>query len=86
MHFVEMIACHHDPSTARENYEHAAIIHVADWLAWEYSHPSVSIASAPQLDQTVKRWMRLPDEQWDGLETEFRMCYAKCAEIVKMMV
>jgi len=83
-HVMAMIGTHHDPSATQEHFEMIALIHAADWLAWQCGHPSSEHTAAPALNSEVDDWLLFEESDWNKLKDELHSQYNQCEQLIKM--
>lgn len=84
-HTMTMIGLHHDPNASHEHFEMIAIIHAADWLAWQCEHPSSEHTNAPVLNREVDDWLLFEESDWNKIKDELHSQYQQCEQLVKMV-
>jgi HD-like signal output (HDOD) protein len=58
---ASVIGMHHDPDQKSPFFESTAVVHAADWLAWDVDMGSTDSTHGPELSPVVAEWL-----QWDG--------------------
>lgn len=84
-HITAMLGTHHDPHASQEQFEMIALIHAADWLAWQAGYPSSEHAMPPTLNAEVGDWLLFEDEHWAEIQDELKAQFAQCEQMIQMM-
>lgn len=80
---VEAVACHHTSSRAKDFPLEAAILHVADILAYEMKLGSSGVVAPPAMERDAWELIGLPDDKLESVKKEVDM---KFSETVTMFL
>lgn len=69
-HLVAMVGGHHEPSRYKEYYDMVAVVHAADWLAWQLEHKSSQHTKHPGLLPEIITWLGFAEDDWEGAKRE----------------
>ncbi|HEY3331731.1 MAG TPA: HDOD domain-containing protein [Capsulimonadaceae bacterium] len=67
---MSMIALHHHPATAKDDFNLVAVVHAADRVAHTLNLVDCPTDAIPALDPDVEKWMRISSKGWDAIERE----------------
>lgn len=83
-HIAAMMGGHHDPERYKEFYDLVAIIHAADWLAWQCGYVASEHTQPPELAPDVTEWLGFTDEDWDWAKRELETQVQACEELLRI--
>jgi HD-like signal output (HDOD) protein len=83
-HLVAMLSGHHDPAQMKENFEMAAIIHAADWLAWQCGYAASEHTHGHDLAPEVEEWLAFDEETMDWAKRELEMQVKACEDLLRI--
>lgn len=81
---VASIGGHHEPARQQEYFELVAIIHAADWLAWQEGHSPSSHTRGPELDPKVAEWLNMDEEALAEMKQEMERQVQACEALVQL--
>jgi HD-like signal output (HDOD) protein len=84
-HLVAISAGHHDPSQQKDQYDMTAIIHIANWLAWECGYPSTEHAAKQEPLVEVLEWLGFDEETLELTKNEMVEEIKKSESLVQIM-
>lgn len=79
-----MIALHHQPSFAKEQFELVALIHAADRLARKLQMGDAGDSLVPPMDPEVEKWLNFSPQTWEGVEADAKRKYEDAKEFMKV--
>jgi HD-like signal output (HDOD) protein len=83
-HLVAMLGGHHAPSQCKEQFEMAALVHAADWLAWECGYAASEHTAPNDLAPEVREWLGFDDEAMEWAKRELEMQFKAAEELLKI--
>lgn len=83
-HLVAMLGSHHEPARQKENFELAALVHAADWLAWQCGYAPSEHTQPTELAPEVEQWLALDEEGWERVKQEIETQFKACEELLKI--
>ncbi len=78
-----MISGHHDPILS-DPLDLAAVIHAADWLAWECGLAPSQHTQPPELNTEVEHWLGFDVELWEEIKVEAKKQFEGCASLLQV--
>lgn len=78
------IGAHHAPVPDTDQFEMAALILAADWLAWQAGYGSADVGAAPELPEAVEQWLGLMGDDLEQLMAEWQRQFDAAADLVKL--
>ncbi|HSV74360.1 MAG TPA: HDOD domain-containing protein [Chthonomonadales bacterium] len=81
---VEAFGGHHRPNPASEHHAMAAIVNVADWLAWQVDLAAVREARAPELLPETERWLEFTEDDIAWSRHELVMQFEAARDLVQV--
>jgi HD-like signal output (HDOD) protein len=76
------IGAHHDPMPGTDHFETSAIIHTADWIAWQQGKSSSDKTAGPELIPDVQEWLAFSDEDMNWLFREWEKQFEAAQELI----
>jgi putative nucleotidyltransferase with HDIG domain len=83
-HLIAMIYGHHEPGKQKEHYDLTAIIHAADWLAWECGYAASEHTAGHDLLPEVEEWLAFDAETWGLVKKELAEQFKACEALLQM--
>lgn len=83
-HVSAMLGGHHDPVKHKEFFDLVAIVHAADWLAWQCGYVASEHTQAPELAPEVAEWLAFTEEDWDWAKRELEAQFHACEELLRI--
>ena len=83
-HLAAMIGGHHDPARCREQYELVAIVHAADWLAWQCNYFASEHTQGPELAPDVAEWLAFSEEDWEAAKENLAKEFQACEDLLRV--
>ncbi|HZO87210.1 MAG TPA: HDOD domain-containing protein [Chthonomonadaceae bacterium] len=83
-HLTAMIAGHHEPTRQKEHFEMAAVIHVADWLAWQAGFIASEHTATNDLMPEVAEWLGFDEETLDWAKQELLTQFKACEDLLRI--
>lgn len=81
---VSMIGNHHEPSRQKEHFDMAAIVHAADWMAWQCGYPSSEHTQAPELLPEVVEWLEFDETTLEEIKCEVLQQFLVCEDLLRV--
>ncbi len=83
-HLVAIIGGHHCPTEHPEHFDLVAIVHTADWLAWECGHIASEHTRGPVLAPEVVEWLGWDEAMWECVKQETQEQYQANASLLQI--
>ncbi len=83
-HLVAMMSGHHDPAQQKEHFDMAALIHAADWLAWECGFAPSEHTQGHELAPEVAEWLDFDEETMNWAKRELEMQVKACEDLLRI--
>lgn len=83
-HLVAMVSGHHDPVQQKEHFDMTALVHAADWLAWESGYAASEHSAGHELAPEVAEWLGFDEEAWTVAKTELTTQFKSCEELLRI--
>jgi HD-like signal output (HDOD) protein len=83
-HITAMLGSHHDPGRQKEFFDLVAIVHAADWLAWQCGYIASEHTQAPELAPEVSEWLGFTEEDWEWAKRELASQFQACEELLRI--
>ncbi len=81
---VATIGGHRSPVVNTEFFEHQAIAHAADYLAWISGYGSVEGLPAPELAPQVREWLGFTAADFEALQEELTKQFAAAEDMLQL--
>ena len=78
------IGAHHDAMTGTDHFEASAVIHAADWIAWNQGQGSYEHGAPPTLLPEVQKWLGFSEQDYAWINREWEQQYQAAHELLKM--
>lgn len=78
------LGSHHAPVAGSPEFEMAAIILAADWIAWQANIGSSDITPGPELPESVEQWLGFSENDYALILSEWERQYCAAQDLVKM--
>ncbi|BDI30315.1 HD family phosphohydrolase [Capsulimonas corticalis] len=79
-----MIALHHQPTSAGEHVQIAAVIHAADIVARRLALGNGGDRMIPTMAPEVEKWLGFGPQAWEAIDGETKRKFQDCQEFLKM--
>lgn len=83
-HITAMMGGHHDPERYKEHFDHVAIIHAADWLAWQCGYAASEHTQPHELTPEIKEWLNMSDEDMEWAKRELASQVQACEALLRI--
>ncbi len=83
-HLVAMVAGHHEPKFQKEYYDLAALVHVADCVAWESGYAASEHTHGQTLDPDVAEWLAFTPADMETLKRDLDAQFQAAEDMLKV--
>ncbi len=83
-HLVAIIGGHHDPARQSDHFDLVAVIHTADWLAWECGYISSEHTQGHTFAPEVEEWLGFDAETMEYVKTEMQKQFGGCTAMLQV--
>jgi putative nucleotidyltransferase with HDIG domain len=78
------IGLHHHPIPGSDHFEASALVHAADWIAWQMQKRVGKTDNSPEMDAAVAEWLGLGEEDFQQLMVEVESQFGAACEMMKL--
>lgn len=83
-HLVAMLGGHHEPANQTEFFELTAVVHAADWLAWQCGHASSEHVIGHDLAPEVAEFIPFDEDTLQWAQKELHEQYTQCENLLRL--
>jgi putative nucleotidyltransferase with HDIG domain len=81
---VSCIGSHHHPVPDTDHFESCALVHAADWLAWQMQKGVGKVEILPEMEASVQEWLGFSDADIQDLMRDVESQFVAACEMMQI--